>query len=586
MKNLKITFIIISLLNLNLSVNAAASTTISASERKQCDAKPTESEKSSCHAELTKLEADYKKSQTELTNEKDMEKRSNLLSAAGAAYGAYQIIGSVALGAIKTGSCYSCLFGDSVSIMAFLYKSSLSDKYEKQYNQSKKNLDNVYKNGKSSNNGDFQYIALEAEIAAIKDIHEAAKSKSKSHGNLQKMYGLVAAAATVEIIVCSMPYSGCSGNVAPAAKTLGISAIALALESKAKGETDERVAKAKTALDATTKLKEKFHKFYEVTADTSAGSSTVVSATGAAINSSGTNTRSFNVKNTDSSGETIDKSNVTTNIEVGSSGQNEIDPNATCLAKSGDLLSCGDVDSKGTYEIATILPSSKYTNELEDKTNLSGAANILNKAFKGDFSELEKIGDNAKMATGEDFFKENIRKLLDKPKNLDPEVIKQLEESLKNYTDEELALAVLENADPATLAALTHKNLFGSTSEIKLEDVVHETPNELAADIQMTDGSLGDKANVAKSAFKEELLDLDGIDSTQTNLDGFEAQTPAGKYQAAINEYMKKRKPGEEIIYNDIHTSKEDSIFDIISNRYKSNHVIHRLSSKKKKDIQ
>lgn len=587
MKNLKILLIIYSLFLTNINVYASVATKVSARERQKCDQKETPEQKSACHNDLNRLESEYKNSQAELSDQGKMKKDSNLLGAAAAAYGGYQIIGSIAAGSLS-GSCYSCVFGSAVSVLAFLYKSSLSDKYEKKYNESKKQLTQLYLNGKSENNGDFQYQALQAEIAAIKNIYEAAKSKSKSHGNLQKMYGAVAAAAVTEIIVCSMPYSGCSGNVPPAGKTAVFAAIAIAMEAKAKGETDERVAKAKTALEATTKLRDKFHQFFEAKPDgetqlagvdsTTAGSISANSSSGSF--KSGTST-SGTITNIGGSGSNVNQENNIATEEF------KADPNADCYAKAGDIVSCGEIEKTGSYEIGQILPASKYTSELEDKTNISGAVGILNKGFKGDFSELEKIGENAKMATAEDYFKENIKKILANPKNIDPDVIKDLEKSIAQISDEDIKKAIIENADPQLMAAITHRNLFGAGNEVNLEDLAKDTSADPNAKVKMTDGSLGDKDNKDSSAevAKEDLLDLDGIDEAQTNLEGFEGTTPAAKYQAAINEYMKKKKAGDVINYNDIHTSKEDSIFEIISNRYKSKHVIRSLSTPKK-DLQ
>lgn len=594
MKNFVLTtFTLVSLLMPARVLAAESSSTVSpiaSFQKEQCEKISDSSQRASCLSDINEIAAQRASNEENVaTSEKSKEQQKTVITTA-AGYAAVKILGSIGLGAIFSGSCYTCPVGTATAVLAFAYMVNINGKYDKKFNSAQKELEQIYSQNKSKNNPNFQYESMVAEVRAIQTIYDAAKEKSKSHGNLQKLFTAVAAAAAIEAAVCSVPYSGCLGNVGPAIGTSILAGISAGMESKAKGETDERVAKAKYALDTTTKLLNKFGKYYTEGDDGEVISESAEAVVAAEISSQSANKQTVTAEESKASESQVNtitsmtSSNSVNTTESMASSDGEDTSGNLCYSSEEKLVTCGELGNNKSYSLATAMKKSFLSSKIDETVPLSGVVDVVDTGLKGDFSKLSNIGQDQKFATIEQV-KANVLKDILADKKIPQEVKDQLKEIDGEISDEKLANFYATQGDALTQGAVASMKLFRTGQNDKFDEIMKDLASNGVQDAGgVVTGGEGLDSKLAKVEApnqKDDLIDMS--DLGDEDLDQMNIKIEGQSYQAALNEYMKKSKmkAGDTLNYNEIHNDKDTSLFNIISNRYQSKRVINRLIDKK-----
>ena len=541
-----------------------------------------EAQKAKCEADLEKDKLEYQVKKTEASSTQDLGKDTSSSNAMGAGIAVaatiameMDILGSLGLGISFEGSCYSCSFGTVVSVYAFLYQKNRHDKYDKLFQNAKTKLKILYERMHNQKN-DIQYDVLLAEIEAFELIYKAASEKAKSHKSLKTMFNMVQAAAAVEVIMCSMPYSGCSP--VPPAITLAAASMSASAEAKAQKDTQKKVDIAKNGLDVTRKLAAKFHKQYQE------GDEGELKLAEDEINVPIAKGEPFHDATVESENHLSSKPKIvaTGSSSLGSSlKSNSKESNSkltyndgVCLSSSSKIVGCDKISSTNTFKTQPLTQSSKLATQVGDKLQFKNVQSSLDDALKGDYTKLQAYASEDQYRLS----KKVIDKLLDKAlssKSLQGKARDLVKQTKEGFTPKEKADFLSESMSPGLLAAnrAMFKNDLESTRKDELANEVN-TAKYIGDSRKLNEISKGASQSTNDSSLDtlDSLGDLEGIVSENSTFskghkgslsDGVDGSVDYSRYN---------------IFYtSEINREKSASLFNVITKRYQSTLVLRRL---------
>lgn len=429
--------------------------------------------------------------------------------------------GCVLLGA---GSCPTD-FGlklAAVIIMATTLMGLLGDNYKKKFKQYKKELEKLDETDEKGWNHQLQKTALTTEIRMLKGMEDAAKEKMKHHQRTQTLITIVGAIAA---ICAAMSWAGCTVTNPCTYWTIGLAAVAFAMEMQANNIAKKARDKAKKSRQKAEEILAKLESRYNNQYNPGSTQNAAIATMNNSVNTS-SNNKGMEQSDTPSVAIKSEKLKTIPDLDV----------NMGSLGKNAESFA----NAIGLQEI-----SDGYS-----KTKKEGNMEYLNEAIDKNAAKVSKAA-------------RRVMELAAKSKTADPKVKSAANAFLDPTSDSSqkfLGETFANNTSPIGLA-LSYRKAGGSDASKDLDNNTSTTPSAQNTGIAY-DATSKDYLNKIKSQLAdfESMLDDDTGVMAMSN---FGDPTVNSDAVNQLNNGQENKSKDETI-----HKDSGVSLWKIISNRY------------------